>query len=576
MRLLLPCLLAVCAMAQQIEAPSKARVAGNVVTVAGDPVRQATVILLGRQTLTQSTDAKGAFVFESVPPGAYSLVAAREQSFSAQKFGAAAPLSRDCLNPDVITDPGNRILFTNARNCIMGAPGATLMLAAGEERKAIVIKVVPHGKLTGHVTNRDGEPMQRWYVAAFRSVYSRGSRRLESVRIGSTLANADGSFSIPDLPPGRYYVRAIPAGSGLTVSGDRPGKPEPEADLPTYYPSSAGPSRDVELSAGGEARAEILLRRERVYCVRGAVVTPPNSGRVSDQILTLAPANDPSTDFALDFSNLTMVELMSFKQTSVRADGTFEFRNVEPGNYVLLGGMTGWGNPGMAAKLFGRQDVNVGGDDVKGVKLVMAAGVNIAGTVRREDGKAGPWPSVFLRETAGRNSMPGYPDEAGAFGFTNLAPSQFVVNVSAVPPGLYVKSIRFGTQDAMHALLDLTGGGGGALEVVLSSKVGSISGVVKNGAGIVALWPRTPEMMGGVRSASLDQNGRFEIGDLGPGGYFIAAFEDIDPGLRSDPAFLARFQNQAAAVDLEEGGNGAADLAVIPRARVAAEIAKLQ
>jgi hypothetical protein len=71
-----------------------------------------------------------------------------------------------------------------------------------------------------------------------------------------------------------------------------------------------------------------------------------------------------------------------------------------------------------------------------------------------------------------------------------------------------------------------------------------------------------------VIGAAADRDGRFEITDLAPGEYFVAAWEDVDPEMLGDPAFRARFQNDAVRVTLDEGGSASADVKVISRERL--------
>jgi hypothetical protein len=238
---------------------------------------------------------------------------------------------------------------------------------------------------------------------------------------------------------------------------------------------------------------------------------------------------------------------------------------------------------GAAPPMFTRKELTVSSADVEGLTLATFPEIDLSGTVTLEGGKPGGWPRIWVRELEGSLTDAAEPDSTGAFRFSRrIAPTTYVVNLLQLPAGTYVKSIRYGSQDALHSPLDLTGGVAGTLDVVLSSKVAMIAGTVKNAKDeavpgvVVSVWPRTPEVAGGVKSGSTDQNGNFEIPDLGPGDFFVAAWEDIDPGLVEYPEFLARFQNEAGAVTLEEGARANADLKLIPRERIASEAVKLQ
>jgi hypothetical protein len=445
------------------------------------------------------------------------------------------------------------------RQCVEHAPGMMLSLTAGQEMKDLVIAIVQHGVISGKVLNQDGEPVPGM-VAAMQAVYERGARRLISDVTAAIGPN--GEYTVDDLPPGRYYLRSI---NGYMFSSPEQGKPSPEADVATYYPGELDESKAVavEVKPGEETRgADILVRRVRAFSVRGAVALPPGGGPTANMYATLAPKEGAAG--------------LNGNFARVAANGAFEFRNVEPGAYVLSCSAA-------APTLFGRREVIVSAADVEGVNLSPIQGVAVAGTVKVEGVNSGTWPTLALAALDGRNTfgMARF-DSSGAFTFsTSVAPSEYEVRLNTLPPGMYVKSIRYGAQDALHGSLDLTGGAAGSLDIVLSSKVAAITGKVRNAKDeaapgvLVTAWPRKAELMGGVHSASTDQNGNFEIADLGPGDYFVAAWEDIDPGLAEYPEFLTRFQNQAAAAKLEEGGRGSADVKPIPREKIASEMAKL-
>ncbi len=357
------------------------------------------------------------------------------------------------------------------------------------------------------------------------------------------------------------------------LSADRQSKAAPEADLPTYFPSEGDSSRaaPIDVTPGAEFHGmDIRLRRSKVYSIRGTITAPPSGGPLNDQLLSLSVKG-------------VRANVLGQKQSSVRPDGAFEFRNVEPGAYVISGGQA-WGNAGMSPPMFARREVTVSSADVEGVTLSMVAEIDLAGTFRLEGGgKPASWPVVLLQEFEGPlGNSSAQADATGGFSFARkIAPSAYVVNLLRVPAATYVKSIRFGGRDALHAPLDLTSGAGGSLDVVLSAKVATVSGGVKKANGdpaagvVVSIWPRVPQMTGGIKSASTDQNGHFEIADLGPGNYFVSAWEEIDPGLLQTAAFLARFESDASTVTVEEGAHATADAKLITRERVAAEVAKL-
>jgi hypothetical protein len=288
----------------------------------------------------------------------------------------------------------------------------------------------------------------------------------------------------------------------------------------------------------------------------------------------------------------------------LRPDGTFEFRNIVPGTYVLQVLQVMAVNGNTPANLTGRVEVTVADANIDNLVLPLGAGPAITGTVKLEDGDiaallkpaqtsaggnaAAAFPlrfSITLNEAEGINiGTPSAPvKDDGTFQFNSVGNSKYVLNANQLPQGTYLKSARFGGQDVTHAPIDTTSGAGGMLDIVLSSKAAEVAGSVQNDKGealagvIVTLWPKTPDasLTGGARPGFTDQNGGFKFQGLAPGEYYVAAWEDLEPGLVQSADFLSHFTNEASAVKLTEGGHESRDLKLVPGDKLLAEIAKL-
>jgi sarcosine oxidase gamma subunit len=77
------------------------------------------------------------------------------------------------------------------------------------------------------------------------------------------------------------------------------------------------------------------------------------------------------------------------------------------------------------------------------------------------------------------------------------------------------------------------------------------------------------------RGANTDQSGSFQLSNLAPGEYRIAAWEDIEPGLAQNPEFRALFESKAAKVTLQESAHATVEIKLIGRDATVAEAAKL-
>jgi hypothetical protein len=344
---------------------------------------------------------------------------------------------------------------------------------------------------------------------------------------------------------------------------------------------------------------DIHLLQAKVYTVRGKAVDASTAAG-APAILSLTRKDDSS--------NLPAV-LNGGGSSQMRPDGTFEFRNVVPGTYVLQLSQVMSVNGNTPADVTGRVEVTVGNANIDDLVLPLVPRPVITGTVTLEDGDIATLLKPAQNPSGGTvngNAVVAQPGriqlvlsqtengpgggsttqvkEDGTFRFNSVGLGKYALNALPLFQGTYLKSARFGGQDVLHAPIDTTSGTGGTLELVLSSKVATVSGSVHNEKGeasagvMVTLWPKIPDAspLGRVRPALTDQNGGFKFQGLAPGDYYVAAWEDVDQGLLQGADFLNHFTSDASAITLAEGGQESRDLKPVGADKVAAEIAKLQ
>jgi protocatechuate 3,4-dioxygenase beta subunit len=530
-----------------------AHMEGQVLTQAGEPLRKATVRLMhyyadrgsNAVSYTDTTDAAGKFLMEGVLPGRYTLSAERT-GFLPQNYGA--------------------------RGATTGSPGLVLTLAAGQIMKDLNFKLISQGVITGRVTDADGDPMPGVQVSVMQMYHASGQRGLSPK--GDAQTDDQGSFRIANLSPGPYYLAADDIQSRMREQdyAVRPGRVLNRAsNVPTYYPDSveAAGATAVQIVAGSELRGiDIRMRRERVFSLRGLTI----------DATTGKPA---TTNLIAHLKSGSQNGFGPWPQTSSREDGTFELRNLLPGEYVLV---TSPNNP--AGSAYGREEVSISDSDVTGVKLTLAKGATVTGTVKLQGDGPPVHPMIALadlEETLGHSSNAQAEDD-GTFTLHGIMPVKYAAIVDTLPEGVYVKSIRFGQQDVTRARLDLTSGVSGTLDILLSPGAAEVSGTVRNKDGVamtgveVTLWPKAmlPESVwSGPNRTSTDQNGDFRIAGLVPVEYYATAWEDVELGLTYDIDFLKRFESQATAVTLEEGAHQTVQPKLISREDAAAETAKL-
>jgi hypothetical protein len=404
---------------------------------------------------------------------------------------------------------------------------------------------------------------------------------------------------------------------------ERPGRngAAPQAnDVTTFYPNAldAKSAAPVDVAAGGEIRGiEIRLRKERTFSVRGKAVDTVLGGPATNAYVLVVPPDSTAVGPAA---------LSNVARTS--GDGSFEIRNLLPGTHVIQGSAggtltiasgngagvmmirTGPGGPSAAETgATGRLEVTVSDSDLTGVVLQLTGGAEISGSIKMEEGDLKDWLQPAQQS---QNTPPGMPpllgpgtrsirlsttegisvsapaaqfNTDGSFQLKGVAPSKYFIQVNGLPQGTYIKSMRFGGQDVTRAPLDLTAGGGGSLEIVLSAKAADVTGAVLSEKGDpvqgvpVTLWPKIPDRgsaTNGIKTANTDQNGSFKISGLAPGDYYAAAWDDIpEAGLAQNPDFLSQFANDDTALKMAESAHQNASVKLIAQDKILAGAAKI-
>lgn len=524
---------AVCllAPAQQQE---RCTVEGQVVKAGtGESLRKALIVL--RKTdardssYSASTGEDGRFVIPNVEPGRYRLSAERNGYLRAN-YGQRRP----------------------------NEAGTVVTLNPGERRGNIVFNLVPFAVISGRVVDEDGEPLAHVRMQAMKSSLDSGRRQLAPSAGAST--DDRGEYRIFGLPPGKYYVQAVPSqGPGSAL---REG--EEESYVPFFYPGVTDPGQaaPLEVRAGGDLHGvDFRLARTRTVRVRGRVVSSSSGPRLDRGIVVFL------------FPRGGMTEVRN-QNSVVDPQGNFEIRGVPPGSYVLTAFQTD-----RQRRFFARQSIDVGGSTVEGINLVLLPGMDLAGRVRFEDG-AGKLEGVRLllvsrngTFTAGGVAQP-KPD--GTFVFQNLAADEYTFSVLGLTGDCYLKAARLGGVDVLERGVDLARGDvPGALDVLLSTAGGHVEGSVltdnqqpASGAAVVLVPDgagrrNRPDLF---QRASADDAGRFVLRGIPPGDYRLFAWEDIEPGAWLDPDFMREYERRGEALSIGERGRYNPQLKLIPAA----------
>jgi hypothetical protein len=561
-------------------------------------------------------------VFRDLAPGQYKLVATRD-GYVTSEYGQRGP----------------------------GGSGVPIVVAAQQQVKNAGIEMTPTGAISGRIMNRYGETVGNASVQALRYTYQEGRRTLTPIQ--TTRSNDLGEYRLFWMTPGQYVISAQPVdalgvdpggtiffqgvrGGGpalagglgaqlgvggvtrITVSGvgapsgDFPGvappppppPPPPPANpqgiddsnlsIPVYYPGTTDvtAASPVDLRAGGNVGGiNLTVVEMRPVRVRGQVLS---SGR---------PAAGAQVSIYQRSSNTGALTIRNVPVNN--ETGSFEFRNIAPGNYELVATINAAG-PGAlligtplgnaaginAANVAGgrggrvpgaptmgaRAQVDVLNTDVENISLLLENGFNVTGRLSLDGRSASDGGLTGVRVQLQADplipplAVPAAAAEAdGSFSIAGLTPGNYRLTVAGYR-NAYVKSATLAGADVLNGGVRLDGEPRGTLDIVLGTNPGSLDAVVVDSrkmpvpAVTAVLVPDVSKRKRYdiFRQATSDSNGRIHLDNVVPGDYKLFAWEIVESNAWTDPDFLRVYENNGVTVHVGEGGRASSEVTVIP------------
>ena len=529
-------LFAVCALAQVPASTGKASIAGRILDSTGAPVKRAVVTVEGETESARRGKAMsgddGAFVIRELPKGRYWI--------SAEKTG---------------------YLRGSYRGRTAGGYGDPVVLSDDTAKSGVDIALPRQGVISGRVLDEAGEPAERVMLQAI-------PLRKTPARNGfsnATATNDLGEFRLTKLPPGNYRLLASRGTERGELLVERfPGKPA-TAEAPTYFPGTvdAASASAIKVNPGEERTgAEIRLQRSTVVRLAGRVSGEVPSGRGARVSIR------SNNDVGMSRGGF----MGGGSDGGIGPDGSFEFRNIRPGEYVLTVMSMDRGGP----KILGKQTVTVGQQDIFGVSLNAANAPKVDGRVRAD----GEPPFAFGKleislqgSGGGRDSGPpakANTDDNGGFSFAAVSRERQTLAVKT-PAGMIVKAVYAAGQPLAGLDIDFSIVTG-PLEIVLSNKPAVITGTVEGmnpDSPRVTVWavpdgePFTVESWSTKKVRVSPDSPAFTVDSLRPGSYRLAAYEEVESDAFSDAAVWEQLKARTVTVKVGEAETGKVKLKVI-------------
>ncbi len=393
------------------------------------------------------------------------------------------------------------------------------------------LRLTPASVITGKILDDQGDPVANAQVFILSSRVMDGHRTfvLSGNMYGPNSGTNDlGEFRFAGLTAGKYIVCANGSGRGPA---------DPVMLGETCYPGSIenGAAGSIDLSPGGQMRADMTLHEVQPVHVRGVLTGLPKGQGVA-LTLNRRSINTPPLS----------------RPAKLNPDGKFDIAGVQPGSYVLT---TDYFEAG--TRLHARVPVEVGNSDVNDITVRLDSGFVITGKLHIES-KSEPTPAdqkvvVALRSVepmTGGGPTQWSPDRS-TFTIADLTPGNYRLDIQ---PGarFFVKSATFGGRNILGEEFPILPPGA-PLDIVLSDDTGALDIQIAPGA----IGPATSAtVLNAARQATTvvaASDGHATVPALAPGDYRVYSWDDPRQAEYADPAWMKRYGGSGAEVSVRAG-----------------------
>jgi uncharacterized protein (DUF2141 family) len=364
-----------------------------------------------------------------------------------------------------------------------------------------------------------------------------------------------------------------------------------------YYPSAAtaGQATAVPLRSGEERGGiDLQLRPLRGVRVSGTLMGPDGPSATTG--VRLVPAVPDDTMDPLDVA-----------ATITDSSGAFTFPAVPAGQYALRvvrvprppvnvdemrsitpsGTMTISSTPGPAAgpppippdaTLVAQMPLAVGERDIIDLIVPLAPGPRVSGriefdgTSERPSAESMTGIRITLDPADGTRLgdstlalQTGRPEENGEFRTYGVPPGRYVLRVSPLPAGWFLRSALYQNRDIADMPLELESKDVAGIVITFTDRPASLAGTVRGAEGPdptavvlaypvdASAWSSSGALSRRMRTARAAKDGSYSMQALPAGEYYLVAVKEDQVGEWQDPALLRALSSLAQTIRLLDG-----------------------
>jgi hypothetical protein len=268
-------------------------------------------------------------------------------------------------------------------------------------------------------------------------------------------------------------------------------------------------------------------------------------------------------------------------------NGNFEMHGALPGEYFLFAAANTTFVPLTAEGLTGFTRVRVEGDSVSGIAIILKRGFDVSGRIETEGRNRDRIDLSRIRvelrrapdilgmpavaPTTGNNTPMTNVSAEGSFILRAISPGEYVLAVSSLPEGVYLKSIRWNGQSLMGLPIRIDAPPEDPVVLSLSTEAASanIRAVDERQMPVanstVVLVPDLPlrERRDRYVVSLADMEGRAVLPGLAPGRYTVLAWDSIEEGRWEDPAFIRSNETRGTTIQVDNNSRESIVVTVI-------------